>query len=163
MDILPGVRGLAYGFFIPLFFASAGMYLDFSFVELPAWSIAAVVVVAVLGKFAGALVAVILARLDRPVAIASGIMGKGVAEIALLVVLLNMEAISRELFSLLILIMIGYLLIVPPVMGYAVGRAGRRSDGGRRRVPRFVLPSFARYAPGQQDRAGYNGWEPPVS
>ena len=145
-EILPGVRGMAYGLFIPLFFASAGMHLDFSFTQLPAWSVAAVVMVAVLGKFAGALVGVILARLDRPLAIASGIMGKGVAEIALLVVMLNMEAISQELFSLLILIMIGYLLIAPPVMGYAVGRAGGSRAGGRRRAPRLVVPSFARYA-----------------
>ena len=60
--------------------------------------------------------------------------------------MLNMEAISRELFSLLILIMIGYLLIVASGDGLC-RRPGRPTQrGGRRRVPRFVLPSFARYA-----------------
>lgn len=145
-EILPGVRGLAHGLFIPLFFASAGMHLDLSFTRLPVWSIAAVVAVAVAGKFAGALAGVMVARLDRPLAVASGIMGKGVVEIALLVVMLNMEAISPELFSLLVLVMIGYLLMVPPVMGYAVGRAGLARGDGKPKVPRLVVPSFARYA-----------------
>lgn len=145
-EILPGVRGLAHGLFIPLFFASAGIYLDFSFRSLPAWSIVAVVLVAVLGKFAGTVVGVTVARLTRPLAIASGMMGKGVAEIALLVVMLNMGAISQELFSLLILIMICFLLIVPPIMGRAIARAEHIDGAKTPKLPKFVVPSFARYA-----------------
>lgn len=145
-EILPGVRGLAHGLFIPLFFASAGIYLDFSFRSLAAWSIVAVVLVAVLGKFAGTLVGVTMARLNRPLAIASGMMGKGVVEIALLVVMLNMGAIPQELFSLLILIMICYLLVVPPVMGLAIDRAEHVAAGMTPRLPKFLVPSFARYA-----------------
>lgn len=145
-EILPGVRGLAYGLFIPLFFASAGIHLDLSFGELPVWSLEAVVAVAVLGKFAGALSGVTVARLDRPLAIASGIMGKGVVEIALLLVLLDIGAVPQELFSLLVLVMVGYLLIAPPAMGLAIGRAGRAPAGRKERVPWFVVPSFARYA-----------------
>jgi Kef-type K+ transport system membrane component KefB len=145
-EILPGVRGLAHGLFIPLFFASAGIYLDFSFRSLPAWSIVAVVLVAVLGKFVGTLVGVTVARLTQPLAIASGMMGKGVVEIALLVVMLNMGAISQELFSLLILIMICFLLIVPPVMGRAIDRAEHVAAGKTPKLPKFLVPSFARYA-----------------
>ncbi|MBN2098757.1 MAG: cation:proton antiporter [Dehalococcoidia bacterium] len=145
-EILPGVRGLAYGLFIPLFFASAGIYLDSSFRFLPAWWIVAVVLAAVLGKFMGTLVGVIVARLTQPLAIASGMMGKGVVEIALLVVMLNMEAISQELFSLLVLIMICFLLIVPPVLGRAIGRAEHVAAEGTPKLPKFVVPSFARYA-----------------
>jgi len=145
-EILPGVRGLAHGLFIPLFFASAGIYLDSSFKLLPAWSIVAVVLAAVLGKFAGTLVGVMAARLTQPLAIASGMMGKGVVEIALLVVMWNMGAISQELFSLLILIMICFLLIVPPVMGRAIDRAEHVAAGKPPKLPKFVVPSFARYA-----------------
>ncbi len=145
-DILPGVRGLAHGLFIPLFFASAGIYLDLSFRSLPGWSIAAIALAAVFGKFAGALVGVILARLDKPLAIASGMMGKGVVEIALLVVMLNMGAISREIFSLLTLIMICFLLLVPPLMGHAIDRAERLKATGTPSLPKVVVPSFAQYA-----------------
>jgi Kef-type K+ transport system membrane component KefB len=145
-ELLPGVRGLAHGLFIPLFFASAGIYLDSSFRFLPAWSIVAVVLAAVLGKFLGTLVGVMLARLTQPLAIASGMMGKGVVEIALLVVMLNMGAISQELFSLLVLIMICYLLIVPPVLSRAIDRGEHVAAEGAPKLPKFVVPSFARYA-----------------
>ncbi|MDM7998914.1 MAG: cation:proton antiporter [Dehalococcoidia bacterium] len=145
-EILPGVRGLAHGLFIPLFFASAGIYLDASFRLLPALSIVAVVLVAVLGKFLGTLAGVILARLNQPLAVASGMMGKGVVEIALLVVMLNMGAISQELFSLLVLIMICFLLAIPPIMGHAIRQAERVQIGKGANLPKFVVPSFAKYA-----------------
>ena len=145
-EILPGVRGLAHGLFIPLFFASAGIYLDFSFRFLPTWSIVAVVLVAVLGKFAGILVGVVVARLTQPLAIATGMMGKGVVEIALLVVMLNTGVISQELFSLLILVMICYLLVVPPIMGWAIDHAKHVAGEKAPKLPRFVVPSFAPYA-----------------
>lgn len=142
-EIIPGVRGMAQGLFIPLFFASAGLYLDLSFTRLAPLVIASVVLVAVLGKFAGAIVGVILARIDRPLAIASGLMGKGVVEIALLLVMLNINAISAELFSLLTLIMLCFIFLVPPLMGVAI----RRADATERAIlPGFVVPSFARYA-----------------
>ena len=147
-EILPGVRGLAQGLFIPLFFASAGLYLDLSFTKLATLSIVAVVLAAVLGKFAGAIVGVAMARLDRPLAIASGLMGKGVVEIALLLVMLNMEVngepiISRELFSLLIVTMLAFIFLVPPIMGVAIRRVGTSETPT---LPRVLVPSFARYA-----------------
>ena len=41
-EVLPGLRSAAQGFFVPLFFASAGLHLDASFLHLPprpsAWS-----------------------------------------------------------------------------------------------------------------------------
>lgn len=142
-DIIPGVRGMAQGLFIPLFFASAGLYFDLSFTQLSPVVIVAVVLVAVFGKFVGAIAGVILARIDRPLAIASGLMGKGVVEIALLLVMLNINAISRELFSLLTLIMLCFIFLVPPLMGVTIRRAGATEKAT---LPRFVVPSFASYA-----------------
>lgn len=142
-EILPGVRGLAHGIFIPLFFASAGLYLDLSFTTLSATVIAAVVLAAVAGKFGGTMIAVVAARLDRPLAIASGMMAKGVVEIALLLVMLNMGAISPELFSLLTVVMLGFIFLVPPIIGLAI-RETKTSEHPR--LPEAMVPSFARYA-----------------
>jgi Kef-type K+ transport system membrane component KefB len=142
-EILPGVRGLAHGIFIPLFFASAGLYLDLSFATLSVAVIVSVVLAAVAGKFGGTMIAVVAARLDRPLAIASGMMAKGVVEIALLLVMLNMGAISRELFSLLTVIMLGFIFLVPPMIGLAI-RETRTSESPR--LPKVMVPSFARYA-----------------
>lgn len=141
-EILPGVRGLAQGIFIPLFFASAGLYLNLSFTQLSALVIISIVLAAVLGKFMGAILGVAIARLDNPVAIASGLMGKGVVEIALLLVMLDIGAISPELFSLLTLIMVCFILLSGPAIGIAISRT---KSIGKPKLPRLVVPSFARY------------------
>ena len=89
-DVTPGVRSTAEGLFVPLFFAGAGVHLDLSFLNLPVLTIAVLVAVPLLGKFGGAFIGAFVARLDHPFAQATGLMAKGVAEIALLLVLLSM-------------------------------------------------------------------------
>ena len=64
--------------------------MDLSFLNLPVLTIAALVAVPLLGKFGGAFIGAFVARLDHPFAQATGLMAKGVAEIALLLVLLSM-------------------------------------------------------------------------
>ena len=142
-DILPGVRRAADALVVPLFFAAAGLYLDLSFSALPAATIAAVVCIPLAGKFAGALLGARLARLDTPIALATGLMAKGATEIAFLVVLLQSGAIGRGVFSLLVLVMFGYILLGPPAIGAALDRTRARERPAR---PRMVLPSFARHA-----------------
>ena len=142
-DIMPGIRSMADGLFVPLLFASAGLYLDWSFGALPTGTIAAVVVIPCLGKFAGALMGTYLARLDNPVVLATGLMAKGVAEIALLLVLLESGVLAREVFSLLVLIMFGYIVVMPAAIGLATGRA---KDLESSKPPTAVPPSFARHA-----------------
>ena len=51
-----------------------------------------------------------IARIEHPFAIASGLMAKGVAEIALLLLLFHTGAISQGVFSLLVAVMFGYIL-----------------------------------------------------
>lgn len=142
-DIMPGIRSMADGLFVPLLFASAGLYLDWSFSALPAATIAAVVVIPGAGKFAGALIGTYLARLDTPVVLSTGLMAKGVAEIALLLVLLETGLLAQEVFSLLVLIMFAYILVMPAAIGLAIGRA---KDLQSSRPPTAVPPSFARHA-----------------
>ena len=141
-EILPGVRGLAQGIFIPLFFASAGLYLNLSFTQLSALVISSIVLVAILGKFVGTMLGVIIARLDHPVAFASGLMGKGAIEIALLLVMLDIGAISPQLFSLFTLIMICFILLAGPAIGLAIHRTKAIE---KPKLPALVVPSFARY------------------
>ncbi len=122
-DLVPGMRSIANGLFVPLFFASAGLQLSLSFLELPVLTIAALVVIPLLGKLVGALVGTYAARLERPIALAAGLMAKGVAEIALLLVLLQSGAIDRDIFSLLVLVMFAYILLAPPLISFVVNRA----------------------------------------
>ena len=96
-----------------------------------------------LGKLAGALIGTILARLDTPLVLTSGLMAKGVAEIALLLVLLETGVLDQGVFSLLVLIMFAYILLTPQVIGFAVSRAKETECAA---TPCTVPPSFARHA-----------------
>ena len=142
-DILPAIRGLSQGVFVPLFFASAGTQVDLSFTNLPASTLATVIPVVIFAKAAGSLMGVTVARLSRRLAVASGIMGKGVIEIAFLHILLEHGVIDREMFSLLTLLMIAFIFVVPPIMGLTI----RRDDRTRHEtLPTSILPSFARFS-----------------
>ena len=142
-DIMPGMRSASEGLFVPLFFASAGMHIDLSFTDLPGTTIAALVLVPLVGKFAGAFASTYVTRLDAPFTLATGLMAKGVAEIALLVILLENGVIEQSVFSLLVLIMLGYILLMPPAISFAVNRAKRSMSPT---LPATMPPSFARYA-----------------
>ena len=142
-DVVPGMRSVADGLFVPLFFASAGLHLNLSFLELPTWLIAALVTIPLAGKFAGAFIGAFLARLDRPFPLATGLMAKGVAEIALLLVLLDTGVIANDVFSLLAIVMFFYILLTPLLIRYAINRA-RPSE--HTTLPDPLPPSLVRFA-----------------
>ncbi len=144
-EMMPGLRSVAEGFFVPLFFASAGLYFSLTFVEMPLWTMAALAFIPLLGNFIGAFLGAYLSRLKVPYAVASGLMGKGVAEIALLLVLRESGIINEVLFSFLVLVMFCYILLMPSVISFAAGRAGRTTasepvlDDIPQGIIRFVL------------------------
>ncbi|MXZ45819.1 MAG: CBS domain-containing protein [Chloroflexi bacterium] len=119
-DIMPGMRGTADGFFVPLFFASAGLHLSLDFVNLAPETIIGLTLVPLAGKFAGAFVSAYVTRLDAPVATAAGLMAKGVAEIALLILLLQTGAIDNDIFSLLVVVMLAYIVLTPAGISLAL-------------------------------------------
>ena len=120
VDIMPGMRSVAGGLFVTLFFASAGLDFSLEFTSLPPWTIVALVLVPLAAKVAGALIGSYLARLEMALPMAAGLMAKGVAEVALLLVLFQHGDISREVFSLLLLVMLCYILVVPMVIDFTI-------------------------------------------
>ena len=142
-DVLPGLRSAAEGLFVPLFFASAGLHLDLSFLTLPIATIATLVVFPSLGKFAGAVIGTYMARLDNPFAQATGLMAKGVAEIALLLVLFENGVIGKDVFSLFVLMMFGYIMLMPQAINLAINKAKKTHQP---KLPKSVPLSFARRA-----------------
>ena len=127
-NIMPGVRSVAEGFFVPLFFASAGLYLSLEFLNLPLITVLALVLVPLAGKIAGALIGVYMVRIEAPIAVASALMAKGVAEIALLLLLLRTGSIDQGVFSLLVVVMFGYMLLSPFGMSFALRRQEDSGD-----------------------------------
>lgn len=127
-EIVPGLRSVADGLFVPLFFASAGLSFSFTFADLPLWTMVGLALIPLFGNFAGAFIGAFVSRLTVPYAVAAGLLGKGVAEIALLLVLWESGVIDEAVFSFLVLVMFGYIVVMPPVISFAVNRASRRSD-----------------------------------
>ncbi len=142
-EFIPGMRSIADGLFIPLFFASAGLHMDTSFLELPATIIIALLFIPMVGKIIASLIGTYMARLETPVVLSVGLMGKGVAEVALLIVLLEAHVIGHDIFSLLVVIMLGYILLMPPIISLTVNKVKLREEVPQ---PQPMLPSFARHA-----------------
>ena len=140
-EIMPGLRSTAEGLFVPLFFASAGLHFTFSFFGLPWWTMLALALIPLFGNFVGAFIGAFVSRLTVPYAVASGLMGKGVAEIALLLVLRETGTINESVFSFLVLVMFCYILFMPPVISFTVNRASRRADpsASPRNIPRGIV------------------------
>ncbi|MYH41228.1 MAG: CBS domain-containing protein [Chloroflexi bacterium] len=142
-DIMPGMRGTAEGFFVPLFFAAAGLNLSFDFLDLPLKTVLVLTLVPFAGKFAATLLSAYVTRLEAPLATAAGLMAKGVAEIALLLVLFHSGAIEGGVFSLLVLLMFAYILLTP----LGISAALRRIERSEVVAPSGELPpSLGRFA-----------------
>ena len=142
-DIMPGMKGTSEGLFVPLFFASAGLHLSLDFLELPLETVLALTLVPLAGKFVAAFISVYITRLDAPFATAMGLMAKGVAEIALLLLLLQTGTIDKGVFSLLVLVMFGYILLTPMGIRFAIGRLKHSETV----IPRGQMPpSLDRFA-----------------
>ncbi len=129
-DIMPGLRGAAEGFFVPLFFTAAGLHLSLEFLDMPPLTILALIFVPLVGKLAASFLCTFIARLEAPFVTATGLMAKGVAEIALLLTLLHYDRIDHGLFSLLVTVMFGYLLITPVAIGFALKKLARPQPAG---------------------------------
>ena len=147
-DVLPGIRSTAEGLFVPLFFASAGLHLSMSFADMPPWTIVALVTIPVAGKILGAVIGAYVTRLNISFPLATGLMAKGAAEIALLLVFFNAGIIEQDLFSLLVLIMFGYILLMPSAISYAVDRATRmpKEPVEKWPLPASLPPNLLRFA-----------------
>ena len=140
VDIMPGMRSVAGGLFVPLFFASVGLHFSVDFIHLPMWTILALVLVPMTAKVLGAFLGSYVARLEIPLPMSAGLMAKGVAEVALLLVLFQHGDISHEVFSLLVVVMLFYILVVPGVINFTMKRAKTPENV---KLPRVVPPSLA--------------------
>ena len=141
VEIMPGLRSTAEAIFVPLFFASAGLHFTFGFIDIAPLTMVALALIPMAGNFIGALLGAYAARLAAPQAVASGLMGKGVAEIALLLVLWETGVIDESIFSFLVLVMFCYLLLTPSLISFVTGRASHQmaSAAAPEDIPRGIF------------------------
>lgn len=97
-----GLRAMANGIFIPIFFAGIGIYFSFGFLNLPYYLIGAVLAVVTVGKFGSSILAARIARLKPVITVGTGVMAKGAIDLALMLSLLSIGLVHPDLFSLVV-------------------------------------------------------------
>jgi Kef-type K+ transport system membrane component KefB len=119
-------------FLSPLFFALAGLRIDLTTLAHPdiaLWGLIALAV-AVSGKFAGAFVGSVFARLNRweALALGAGINARGVIQIVIAVVGVRLGLLTTAMYSIIVLIAILTPLMAPPILRIAMKRIESTAD-----------------------------------
>jgi Kef-type K+ transport system membrane component KefB len=110
----------------PLFFATAGLRMDLSALARPTVLLTglAVLVIAVLGKFAGAYAGARLSGLNHweGLALGAGMNARGVIEVIIAMVGLRLGVLSPEMYTIIILVAIVTSLMAPPILRATMSR-----------------------------------------
>jgi Kef-type K+ transport system membrane component KefB len=116
----------------PIFFAMAGLRIDLAALRDPTVLLIglAVLAVAVLGKFAGAAIGGLLARLGRAemLALGAGMNARGVIEVIVAMVGLRLGVLGMEMYTIIVLVAIVTSLMAPPILRIAMERAERTAE-----------------------------------
>lgn len=121
---LAPLRAVVMSVFAPLFFATAGLRVDLTVLARPVPLIAAVAAlsIAVAGKFAGAYLGALSSRLSRweALALAGGMNARGVIQIVVATVGLNVGVLDTTTYTIVILVAITTSLMAPPILRRAM-------------------------------------------
>lgn len=117
----------------PLYFATAGLRMDLTALARPAVLLAGAVMlaVAVIAKFAGAYAGARLSRLGhwQALALGAGLNSRGVVEIIVATVGLQLGLLSQAMYTIIVLVAIATSLMAPPLLRRAAARIGWTADG----------------------------------
>ena len=130
------LRGLITAFFAPVFFGIAGLTADLTILADPkiAMLTAGLVLVASIGKFAGAFVGAELGGLTRRegFALACGMNARGSTEVIIATIGLSMGALSQDLFTMIVAMAVLTTMAMPPTLRWALGRIPMRKEEKQR-------------------------------
>jgi Kef-type K+ transport system membrane component KefB len=125
---LAPLRSLVVSVLAPVFFATAGLRMDLGTLGHTQVAVAAagVLAVALASKFAGAYVGARSVRVDHwnAVALGAGLNARGVMEIVLATVGLQLGVLTTAMYTIIVLVAIITSVMAPPVLRYAVARTG---------------------------------------
>ncbi|MFI9009194.1 cation:proton antiporter [Actinosynnema sp. NPDC053489] len=120
------VRTFVMGVLAPLFFATAGLRMDLTALRHPAvlGAALAVLLLAVVGKFAGAYAGARLARLSHweGLAVGAGLNARGVIGVIVALVGLRLGVLTTEAYTVVVLVSVVTSLMAPPTLRYAARR-----------------------------------------
>jgi len=120
------LRGLTVALFMPVFFGTAGLSADLTVLGDPTLLLVALalVLIASIGKFAGAFLGGTLAALParESLALACGMNARGSTEVVIATIGLSMGALSHTLYSMIVAMAVITTTAMPPMLRWALGR-----------------------------------------
>ncbi len=120
------LRGLIVAFFMPVFFGTAGLSADLTILKDPALLALTVglILIASLGKFAGAFVGGRLGGLTgrESLALGTGMNARGSTEVIVATIGLGMGALSPNLFTMIVAMAVITTMAMPPTLRWALSR-----------------------------------------
>ena len=126
------LRGLIVALFMPVFFGLTGLSVNLTVLENPRLAVLALllIVIASLGKFAGAFIGAKLGGLVRSeaVALASAMNARGSTEVIIASIGLSMNVLSRDLFTLIVTMAVITTMAMPPMLRWALKHVPMRED-----------------------------------
>ncbi len=133
------LRGRVASFFAPVFFALAGLNSDLTILGSPRIALlaAGLILVASVGKFAGAFIGGAIGRLSRAeaLALAIGMNARGSTEVIVASIGLSIGALSWDLYSMIVAMAVLTTCAMPPTFRWALARTPMR-PGERERLER---------------------------
>src|SRR4029077_18147353 len=126
------LRGFIIAFFSPVFFAVAGLGMDLRTLLDPALLgfTLAVILIASIGKFLGALAGGMLGGLNwlESLALATGLNARGSTEVIIATVGLSMGALSNPLHTMSVAMAVVTTMVMPPTLRWMMGRVPLRDE-----------------------------------
>nr|WP_246513032.1 cation:proton antiporter [Azospirillum picis] len=120
------LRGITTALFMPVFFGVAGLKADLTILAdpMPLALTAGLVLIASLGKFAGAFAGGWMGGLGRreALALATGMNARGSTEVIVATIGLSMGVLTQELFTMIVTMAVLTTLAMPPTLRWALRR-----------------------------------------
>jgi Kef-type K+ transport system membrane component KefB/nucleotide-binding universal stress UspA family protein len=130
------LRGMIIAFFMPVFFATAGLSADLTILKDPTLLLFTVGLIAIasVGKFGGAFAGGKLAGLSfrESLALGTGMNARGSTEVIVATIGLSMGALSQNLFTMIVTMAVITTMAMPPTLRWALLRLPMRKDEKQR-------------------------------
>jgi Kef-type K+ transport system membrane component KefB/predicted transcriptional regulator len=143
VEAIQGFRSIAHGVFIPVFFAGTGLYFSFAFLSTPLTFLLLFIVVIMVSKLVGAYAGARIARSSSPSLVSVGSLSKGGLELGLLLSMLETGLLSSQVFSIVLIVIFGALLIAPMLFRAVAKKQKLQATPS---VEESVIPLYCRYA-----------------
>lgn len=129
------VSDTLHAIFVPLFFASLGLYIDF-FEGLQFWPTVIFCAVAIFGKFIGAWLGALLGKQNQQTSILIGLIfiPGGAMEIVVATLALELELIGQAIFVAIVFAALASSILAGPLIGWQAKRMGLKEEAAELEV-----------------------------